>query len=262
MQFRHNDFRIFSSVKRDNLIIEIMQAGGLPENYNAELAKAVNHHEYDRFGWQQVRILIEDTSVILEAGALQYMFGHIEIENKSGGVGGFAKKFVGSAVTGETASKPIYRGSGEIYLEPKRGEFTFIELAAGEEIIVDDGLFYCAENTVKVGVAKQGNVSSAVFGGEGLFQTKITASANSYVVLDLPVPEYELVRYELKGETLKVDGTFAVLRSSTIDFTVEKSTKSLLGSASSGEGMLQTFRGHGEVWLAPTLPIRKQPFGM
>ncbi|MCQ4087713.1 AIM24 family protein [Saccharibacillus sp. JS10] len=261
MQFRHNDFRVFSSLKRDNLVIEVIQAGGLPENYNADLAKSVNHHDQERFSWQQVRILLKDTSVVLEAGALQYMFGNIEMENRSGGVGGFAKKFVGSAVTGETASKPIYRGSGEMYLEPKRKDFTLIELAPGEEIIVDDGLFFCAENTVKVGVAKQSNVSSALFGGEGLFQTKITASDNGYVVLELPVPEYELVRYELDGtETLKVDGSFAVLRSSTIEFSVEKSTKSMLGSASSGEGMLQTFRGRGEVWLAPTLPFRARPF--
>ncbi|MDO3413099.1 AIM24 family protein [Saccharibacillus sp. CPCC 101409] len=261
MQFRHNDFRIFSSVKRENLIIEIMQAGGLPENYNEEVAKSLNHHEHDRFHWQQVRILIQDSSVMLESGALQYMIGNIEMENRTGGVGGFAKKFVGSAVTGETANKPIYRGSGEIYLEPKRKDFTLIELAAGEEVIVDDGLFYCAENKVKVGVAKQGNVSTALFGGEGLFQTKITASENCYVVLELPVPEYELVRYELDGsETLKVDGSFAVLRSSTVEFTVEKSTKSLVGSATSGEGMLQTFRGRGEVWLAPTLPIRPKTF--
>ncbi|MEJ8307355.1 AIM24 family protein [Saccharibacillus sacchari] len=261
MQFRHNDFRVFSSLKRDNLVIEVIQAGGLPENYNEDLAKSVNHHDHERFSWQQVRILLQDTSVVLEAGALQYMMGNIEMENKSGGVGGFAKKFVGSAVTGETASKPIYRGTGEMYLEPKRKDFTLIELSPGEEIIVDDGLFFCAENTVKVGVAKQSNVSSALFGGEGLFQTKITASDNGYVVLELPVPEYELVRYELDGtETLKVDGSFAVLRSSTIEFSVEKSTKSLLGSASSGEGMLQTFRGRGEVWLAPTLPFRTRPF--
>ncbi|WP_172198131.1 AIM24 family protein [Saccharibacillus qingshengii] len=260
MQFRHNDFRVFSSLRRENMIIEVIQAGGLPENYNADLAKSVNHHDSERFGWQQVRILLDNSSAILEAGALQFMFGNIEMENRSGGVGGFAKKFVGSAVTGETASKPVYRGTGEIYLEPKRKDFTLIELAPGEEIIVDDGLFYCAENTVKVGVAKQGNASTALFGGEGLFQTKITASDSSYVVLELPVPEYELVRYELKGETLKVDGTFAVLRSSTIEFSVERSTKSLIGSASSGEGMLQTFRGHGEVWLAPTLPMRAGPF--
>jgi uncharacterized protein (AIM24 family) len=36
---------------------------------------------------------------------------------------------------------------------------------------------------------------------------------------------------------------------------VEKSTRSLLGTLTSGEGLLQTFRGTGSVWLAPTQHI-------
>jgi uncharacterized protein (AIM24 family) len=42
------------------------------------------------------------------------------------------------------------------------------------------------------------------------------------------------------------------LRKGNIEYRVEKSNKSLLGSAISGEGLLQTFSGTGEVWLAPT----------
>jgi len=40
-----------------------------------------------------------------------------------------------------------------------------------------------------------------------------------------------------------------------IEFSVEKSTRSLLGTLTSGEGLLQTFRGTGSVWLAPTQEI-------
>ena len=40
-----------------------------------------------------------------------------------------------------------------------------------------------------------------------------------------------------------------------IEFSVEKSTRSLLGTITSGEGLLQTFRGSGSVWLAPTQDI-------
>jgi len=52
-----------------------------------------------------------------------------------------------------------------------------------------------------------------------------------------------------------VDGNFALMRTGRIDFSVEKSTRSLLGTITSGEGLLQTFRGTGSVWLAPTQDI-------
>ena len=60
---------------------------------------------------------------------------------------------------------------------------------------------------------------------------------------------------DLENDTLKVDGNFAVLRSSTLDFTVERSAKTLMGSAVSGEGLVNVYRGTGQVWLAPTIKV-------
>ena len=54
---------------------------------------------------------------------------------------------------------------------------------------------------------------------------------------------------------LRVDGNFAVLRSASLQFTVERSAKSLLGSAVSGEGLVNVYRGTGSVWLAPTIKV-------
>lgn len=56
-------------------------------------------------------------------------------------------------------------------------------------------------------------------------------------------------------DTLKVDGNFAILRSSNIEFTVEKSGTTLIGTALNGEGLLNVYRGTGEVWLVPTKAI-------
>lgn len=60
---------------------------------------------------------------------------------------------------------------------------------------------------------------------------------------------------ELQNETLKVDGNFAVLRTASLDFTVERSAKTLIGSAVSGEGLVNVYRGTGSVWLAPTIKV-------
>ena len=74
-------------------------------------------------------------------------------------------------------------------------------------------------------------------------------------MLESPVPADEVLRIDLKDETLQEDGNFALMRTGRIDFSVEKSTRSLLGTITSGEGLLQTFRGTVLVGLAPTQEI-------
>ena len=61
----------------------------------------------------------------------------------------------------------------------------------------------------------------------------------------------KLQNIQLNGETLSVDGSFAVARQASLDFSVQRASKSLIGSMTSGEGFLNTFRGHGTVLLAP-----------
>lgn len=200
---------------------------------------------------RQVRIILEDSSVKLESGALSYMKGEIEIKTNTGGVVGLGKKFLNSKLTGETMFKPTYEGTGEIFLEPSFGHFALIELE-DEEIIVDDGLFYACEEDIEVGAAMQKSVSSMLFGNEGIYQTSISGSG--IVVLEIPVPESEIFKCKLFNDTLKVDGNFAVLRTSNIKFTVEKSS-SLIGSVTNGEGLLNVYSGTGEVWLLPTMSI-------
>lgn len=201
---------------------------------------------------RQVRIFIKDAAIRIESGALQFMKGDITIDSKLGGILGMGKKILSKTLTNETVFKPLYYGTGEIFLEPSFGHYSLIELE-DEDIIVDDGLFYACEEGVQVGVAAQKTLSSAFFGKEGLFQTKLSGSG--IAVLELPVPESEVIKVKLINETLKVDGNFAILRSGRIEFSVEKSAKTLLGSGTSGEGLLNVFRGTGEVWIIPTSHI-------
>lgn len=45
----------------------------------------------------------------------------------------------------------------------------------------------------------------------------------------------------------------AIAWSNTLEFKVEKSGKSLIGSAVSDEGLVNVYRGTGKVLMAPTL---------
>jgi hypothetical protein len=59
------------------------------------------------------------------------------------------------------------------------------------------------------------------------------------------------VRIGLEQCVLKVDGNFAIAWSDSLNFTVERSGKTLVGSAASGEGFVNVYRGTGKVLLAP-----------
>ena len=70
-------------------------------------------------------------------------------------------------------------------------------------------------------------------------------------MLESPCPESEVVYIDLHGEELKIDGNYALAWTSGLEFTVERSGKSLIGSAVSGEGLVNVYRGTGRVMMAP-----------
>lgn len=233
-------------------IFQILEYENLEGATDVESAFGLNIIRESGIKLKQIRIALENSSVILEPGALSYMKGNIKISSKTGGVLGFGKKLISSKLTGETVFKPTYSGTGEIFLEPSFGNFALIELE-DDEIIVDDGLFFACESSVEFGVTIQRNLSAALLGDETLCQTKISGSG--IVALEIPVPESEIFKCILIDDTLKVDGNFAILRTGNIEFTVEKSSKSIVGSVTSGEGLVNVYRGSGEVWLVPTKSV-------
>jgi uncharacterized protein (AIM24 family) len=254
-------FEVIDEAEGDGFKVEVLcylKLGGAKDHQTA-----ASIYFADRAGMRlkQVRITLSDGEAIAESGALHFMLGQIRMESKIGGVSGLGRAMMNKFVTKEAAVKPRYRGTGQIYLEPSFSHF-LIHRLSGEEVIADKGMFYCGQGSLDVGSAVQKNVSSALFGGEGLFQTRIKGAG--VCVFESPVPADEVLRIDLKDETLQVDGNFALMRTGRIDFSVEKSTRSLLGTLTGGEGLLQTFRGTGSVWLAPTQDVyqRLQAGGM
>ena len=246
-----NNLNLKAEMRNDS-IFQILEYDDLRGSEDVNLAVKLNFMREAGLKLKQVRILLDDSAVQLESGALSYLKGDIKIQNKMGGPLGLGKKLFNSKVTGETMFKPTYSGTGEIFLEPSFGQFALVELQ-DDEIIVDDGMFYACEDGIEVSSAMQKSISSLLLGNEGAFQTRI--SGDGLVVLELPVPETEIFKCRLNNDELKVDGNFAILRTGDIEFTVEKATKSIIGTATSGEGFLNVYRGTGDVWLVPTKSV-------
>jgi uncharacterized protein (AIM24 family) len=254
-------YEVIDTADADGFKVEILAYPRLGGAKDHQTAATVYFANQAGIRLKQVRITLRDGEAIAESGALHFMLGHIQMESKIGGVSGLGKAMMNKFVTKEAAVIPRYRGTGQIYLEPSFSHFLIYRLT-GEEVIADKGMFYCGQGSLDIGSALQKNVASGLFGGEGWFQSRIRGTG--ICVLESPVPAVEVLRIDLKDETLQVDGNFALMRTGRIEFSVEKSTRSLLGTITSGEGLLQTFRGTGSVWLAPTQEIyqRLQAGGM
>ncbi len=199
---------------------------------------------------RQVLIEINDNEYTVSAGAMQWTLGNVEATSDVKGVGDLFGKAIKGAVTKEAAVKPKYKGKGILMLEPTYRHIILEDLAEWPTgIVLDDGMFLACESTVQQNVVMRSNLSSAVFGKEGLFNLKL--EGNGIVALESYVPRDELIEITLENDVLKVDGNFAVAWSGSLEFTVEKSTKTLIGSGLSGEGLVNVYRGSGKVLLAP-----------
>lgn len=244
---------VLEKVSGRGITLEVIQYEKLEGHYDSNVAKSGYIKKL-----RQVRIYINGGELITEAGALQFMKGNISLKVDSS-MGSIARGFLSNALTGEASVKPQYTGVGEVYLEPSYKHFLVVELD-NDELVADAGTFYCCEGSVTVGVTAQKNFSSTISGGEGLFQTKLTG--NGIVVLECSVPAEQVLIYQLDNETLQIDGNLAIARIGNISFSVEKASKGFIGSARSGEGLLHTYRGTGEVWMIPTQKfVRSNTYG-
>lgn len=199
---------------------------------------------------RQVICDVAKSNVTVQAGAMQWTVGNVNATTGIKGVGDFFGKAMRGSVTGESAIKPEYTGNGTLVLEPTYKHILLVNVADWNgSIVLDDGLFLACESSLKHKAVMRSNISSAVAGGEGLFNLGIQGSGA--LCLESPCPKEELVEITLENDVLKVDGNMAIAWSGSLDFTVERSGKSLIGSAASGEGLVNVYRGTGKVLLAP-----------
>ena len=199
---------------------------------------------------RQVICDVGKSPITTQAGAMQWMVGDVNATTGIKGVGDLLGKAVRGKASGESAIKPEYTGTGTLVLEPTYKYLLLINVGDwGGSLVLEDGFFLACESSLKHKTVMRSNLSSAVAGGEGLFN--LSLNGNGIVCLESASPKEELIEITLNNDVLKIDGSMAVAWSGGLEFTVERSGKSLLGSAVSGEGLVNVFRGTGKVLMAP-----------
>lgn len=199
---------------------------------------------------RQVLCDLSKAQITLQAGAMQWTVGNVSATTGLKGVGDLFGKALRGSVTGESAIKPEYTGDGVLVLEPTYKHILLLDLSQWNgSVVLDDGLFLACDSQIKHKAVMRSNFSSAVAGNEGLFNLGLVGSGA--VCLESACPKEELITIELQNDVVKIDGNMAIAWSGSLDFTVERSGKTLLGSAASGEGLVNVYRGTGKVLMAP-----------
>lgn len=250
VNLENNNRKFTKSIGNFHVLEYIQDASVSPLN-------AVDEYFMSKMNVRRRQVVIDidrDHSAVIQAGAMQWMGGNVQATSGVKGIGDLFGKAIKGAVTKETAVKPEYVGEGTLVLEPTYKYIILqdVSMWGANGMTIEDGMFLACDSKVKRNVVARKNLSSAVLGGEGLFNMSL--HGNGVVALESNVPEEELIVIELENDELKIDGNLAVCWSSNLDFTVERTTKTLVGSAVSGEGLVNVYRGTGRVLMSPVAP--------
>lgn len=236
------------------VVFEILEYQSLNGVVNPDVARDLYFAQKSGMKLRQIKVslLREDSEVVTEVGSLQYSKGNLVQENKVGGLGGLAKKLFKNVANREEVFRPSYIGKGEIHMEPVFEHFSIVHMVDGD-LLIDEGMFYCASRSLDVSVKMVSSASSKFLGSNGWFHTRVRGTG--LLVVKIPVPESELSVVDLNNETLMVDGTFALMFDNSLNYTVGRTSGNLIKSSLGGEGWLETYKGTGTVFLAPTVDV-------
>lgn len=92
----------------------------------------------------------------------------------------FQKKLGAGFFGGEGFIMQKYSGEGIVFIEID-GSVIEYDLAAGEAILADTGYIAAMDATCSMDIVSTGGVGNALFGGEGLFNTKVTGPGHVWI---------------------------------------------------------------------------------
>jgi uncharacterized protein (TIGR00266 family) len=183
--------------------------------------------------------------VVAEGGAMLFMSGHIDMTTKSSGglMKGLKRKFSGESMFQNYFTLPENAPEGRVvFSHGAPGDIIHLHLDQGEKWILGRDAYICGTPSVSVDTQRSGK---QMFGGEGFFQTTVTAESEG----DVWFGGYGMVeRHELtQGEEFVVDTGVMMAYTAGMEYKISKvgGKKSfVLG----GEGLVIRYTGPGVVY--------------
>lgn len=189
-------------------------------------------------------------TMITEKGSMVWMSPNMAMQTQGGGLG----RMFSRAIAGESIFQNHYTAKGGpgmiAFGSSFPGEIRVLDIAPGQEMILQKSAFLAAEQGVELSVHLQKRLGAGFFGGEGFIMQRLSGRGKAFVEID-----GDLVEYILKpGQNLIVStGNVAGFEPSVqMDIQMVPGAKNMLLG---GEGIFNTvLTGPGRVWLQ-TMPI-------
>lgn len=188
------------------------------------------------------RVMLEaNESIRAEGGAMMSMTPNIDLQSKI--QGGFGK-MIGRMVTGESAFQSTFtatNGPGEVVLAPSLpGDIVQVDVSA-DPLMVTSGSYLAGSTALEMETVAS---MKSFFGAEGLFMMRIRGQGplllSSYGAI-------RAVRLE-QGQAYIVDTGHLVAFSASMGYNLRKAAKGLLGTITSGEGIVAELTGPGTIY--------------
>ena len=184
-------------------------------------------------------------AIKVESGAMIAMDATLSVEGKM--EGGFLKGLVRKTLTGESffLQRIVADNKGRALLgHTLPGGIQAVHLDGSDPLIVSKNGFLAATEDIEVD-SKIQSLSKGLFSKEGFFLVKLsgrgTAFVSSYGVI-------HPIRIE-EGREVIIDNGHLVAWPESMDYSVEKASKGIMSSFTSGEGLVCRFRGPGVVYI-------------
>ena len=192
-------------------------------------------------------------TMITEKGAMSWMSPNMRMETQ--GTGGFGK-MMGRMFSGESMFQNRYTaegGPGQIaFASSFPGTIKALEIAPGQEYVVQKRAFLASDETVELSVFFQKKFGAGLFGGEGFIMQKLSGQGTAFIEIDGYTCEYNLQ----PGQQMKVSTGFIAMMDSSCSMDIQSvggAKNALLG----GEGLFNTvITGPGHIWLQ-SMPVSK-----
>ena len=194
--------------------------------------------------------LNQGETVYIQRGSMVYHTPNVSLNTKlnasGSGLGRFVKAVGRSMVSGESTfitQAVAESDNGNLALAPDTpGQVIALELGE-KQYRLNDGAFLALDGTASYTMESQ-SIGKALFGGQGgLFvmttQGQGTLLANAFG---------SIKKIELQNQEITIDNAHVVAWSQSLDYNIHLEN-SFWQSIGTGEGVVNTFRGTGEVYV-------------
>jgi len=186
----------------------------------------------------QLVIELMNDGVLIEPKAIAYVTGDLKLDSpKASWAAKLLAHFIGSGYF-----KPIYRGSGKIYLKATLGTYHKFSIKENEPLVIGPKAFIACRDIITV--APQIKLSlTKFFSGTPQISTVVNGSGNLVVLMPGPVVELKLQ-----------DEKFQAYSSNVAAYTLSlKVNREQAGSGwmSVVHNMIKVYRGTGSLYFTP-----------